>query len=67
MTVKELCELAPECVKINIAGIIDDINFPRGEDILIECMGHYEISNIRPTAQDELLVFLKTQYVKRSN
>lgn len=67
MTIKELCALFPECVKIKIAGIIDDIDFPRGEDILIECMGQYEVSAIRPTAPDEIMVFLKTQYVKRSN
>lgn len=67
MTVKELCALLPDFVKIKILGIDKDIETLPSEPILIQCMGDYEVETIRPSAQDEIMVCLKTQYVKRSN
>ena len=67
MTVKELCELLPECVKIKICGAFDDVAIPRDDgDFWMECLGDYEIFGIRPFGKDELHISLKTQYVKRS-
>lgn len=67
MTVKELCALLPDFVKIKIIGIEKDIETLSSEPILTQCMGDYEVETIRPSAQDEIMVFLKTQFVKRGN
>ena len=68
MTIKELCALLPECVKIKISGAFDDVEIPRDDgDFWMECLGDYEIFGILPVAKNELRISLKTQYVKRSN
>jgi len=68
MTVKELCEMLPDSTMVKIATIetCDDMKALANEPVLVECLGDYELSSIRPTAQDEIIVFLKTQYVKRN-
>jgi hypothetical protein len=68
MTIKELCKLLPECVRIKISGAFDDVEIPRDDgDFWMECLGDYEIFAIRPHEKDLIHVSLKTQYVKRSN
>lgn len=68
MTVKELCEMLPDFTTVKIATIetCDDMKALANEPVLVKCLGDYELSSIRPTAQDEIVVFLKTQYVKRN-
>lgn len=68
MTIKELCELLPECVRIQISGAFDDVEIPRDDgDFWMECLGDYEIFGILPIEKNRLRISLKTQYVKRSN
>ena len=67
MTIKELCAVLHEDAKIIIGGMFEDVAFPRSEDFLMDSLGNYEIDCARPTGENEITVFLKIQYVKRSN